>query len=490
MQKKQLEVSLLTFLIIINPPSAKVSTKVPYLLKSELLAIQDEIKEARKSKFFRCSMAFDGTPYHGTECYCFIIRFVLNDKIQERLVYFKMYGSSLNAASLATEYNIAMSRVGLFTEPEDRELVIGIMRDRAAVNSAAVEIIQGAFKNAISIPCLAHLVDGSGHHFFLDNCTLFVGSFKRLFQNSINMETLFREFFNVARVTSSETRWWSEWQVGKQIFELLPQLPSFFKFLEEKFKDNKDKLALIGICRKQLTFETQAELAIFVEAGEYFYRATYSLEKDGFLACKVSRILLAISDIRTKEKSEMFPRLLNLVQQHSSSQKKSVDEIMKDYLEKIKPALDYFDYHVQDSCFSSSTKAFWVAEYLDPTFVMPELRVGELRSCLDNFIFLSAQEKQALVDEYPSYQKLQSHLVMENKEMTCSEIFDWWVSVKTQLPCWYQLAIQVAVLKPTSASAERVFSILKNNFSHSQEKSLEDLYQTVLMSRCNYLWRK
>ena len=43
------------------------------------------------------------------------------------------------------------------------------------------------------------------------------------------------------------------------------------------------------------------------------------------------------------------------------------------------------------------------------------------------------------------------------------------------LPCWSSAVQKVFLVQPSSAAAERVFSLLKNAFGEQQQSSLQDL---------------
>ena len=59
----------------------------------------------------------------------------------------------------------------------------------------------------------------------------------------------------------------------------------------------------------------------------------------------------------------------------------------------------------------------------------------------------------------------------------------WWKSHEDngQLPNWSQACKLVLLVQPSSAAAERVFSMLTNAFSPQQESSLENYIQLSVM---------
>ena len=58
------------------------------------------------------------------------------------------------------------------------------------------------------------------------------------------------------------------------------------------------------------------------------------------------------------------------------------------------------------------------------------------------------------------------------------DVTSWW---KSRLPHWAQAFRLVALVQPSSAAAERVFSILSYSFSAKQHLALEDYVQLSVM---------
>ena len=63
---------------------------------------------------------------------------------------------------------------------------------------------------------------------------------------------------------------------------------------------------------------------------------------------------------------------------------------------------------------------------------------------------------------------------------------EWWKHHSADLPKWASAAGRVALIQPSSAAAERVFSILASSFGKQQESSLEDYIQLSVMMQYNY----
>jgi hypothetical protein len=62
---------------------------------------------------------------------------------------------------------------------------------------------------------------------------------------------------------------------------------------------------------------------------------------------------------------------------------------------------------------------------------------------------------------------------------------EWWRRHKKALPHWFAMARHCFHLCPSSAAAERVFSLMKATFGDQQDMALEDGMETTLMVQYN-----
>ena len=62
---------------------------------------------------------------------------------------------------------------------------------------------------------------------------------------------------------------------------------------------------------------------------------------------------------------------------------------------------------------------------------------------------------------------------------------EWWCGHEEQLPRWASAVKQVLLVQPSSATAERVFSILKASFNEQQNCALVVCLQASVMSQYN-----
>ena len=99
-----------------------------------------------------------------------------------------------------------------------------------------------------------------------------------------------------------------------------------------------------------------------------------------------------------------------------------------------------------------------------------------------NFPFLDNDNIIAnLARELPDYLAAADGVVMANEE----EKLAWWAAHSDTLPHWAGVVKKLLVIQPSSASAERVFSLLKNAFNDQQDNGLGDYLEASVMIRYN-----
>ena len=145
----------------------------------------------------------------------------------------------------------------------------------------------------------------------------------------------------------------------------------------------------------------------------------------------------------------------------------------------VQPGLNFFreKFNIQ---FISNVRAFKAARFCCPvqvTALRPNARSLEE---LKNFPFVNDAMVAALATELPQYIAAADGLVCNNEK----EKLTWWAAHQDTLPQWSALVRKVLLVQPSSASAERVFSLLAT-LSAQQEAALEDYIEASVMVRYN-----
>ncbi len=138
----------------------------------------------------------------------------------------------------------------------------------------------------------------------------------------------------------------------------------------------------------------------------------------------------------------------------------------------MQPAFDYFQTKFHGDL-KPAVSAFKAAQLICPHNVndlQPDL------STVDRVTAFSFLQDTVLVTnlkaELPQYLACAADLAQEVDSL------DWWNQHSTSLPYWSSAASTVLLVQPSSATAEKVFSLFTNTFGDRQNRSLQDYLKT------------
>ena len=244
-----------------------LSDLIPFVLQNERDKLKKEI-EGRD-----VSIVFDGTTHMG-EAMAVVLRYVDSDwQIQQRLARLMLLAKSMTGEEVARDLIVVLS-TSLAITPNR---LVAAMRDRAAVNGAAMRTLKVLYPNLLDVGCFSHTTDNAGRHFGTPILDKFIRSWLVLFSHSPKACLLWKARTGRSMRTYSSTRWWSKWEVMEQLLVTFGDVKGFLD-------DNED--IGVGTRTKLLEIPTkfailQIELAAIIDAGAPLVKATYNLEGDG-----------------------------------------------------------------------------------------------------------------------------------------------------------------------------------------------------------------
>ena len=86
------------------------------------------------------------------------------------------------------------------------------------MNQAALNRIRFILQKTFNVVCFSRTLDTVGNH-FIANLTEFGNLWIRLFSQSHKAGLMWKELTGSKPKSYSETRWWSRWEVNKQLME-------------------------------------------------------------------------------------------------------------------------------------------------------------------------------------------------------------------------------------------------------------------------------
>ncbi len=444
-----------------------LSDLIPFIRQEEIALIKEELQGKK------VSVIFDGTTRLG-EAMAIILRYVTDWQIQQRLVRLRHLSKSLMGEEIAREL-ISVLQIDYGISTND---LVGAMRDRASVNGAAMRTVQIMYPKVFDVGCFAHTIDLVGEKFRTPHLNEFLCAWINLFSHSPKARLTWRAQTGRAMKSHSKTRWWSRWEIVNQLLELFGDIQPFLERNSDIGPCNRSKmLAILQDPQKKAYF--MVEMAIVVDTGRHFVQATYNLEGDGPLVLKCYEQLEAVAQsIRVK----YFPNTDAVINQLFSGKPAYVIQQWREYAEScVQDGFDYFSNRF-GGVLSSTVAAFKAARLFLPQKIRSLQPDASAVNSLRQFPFL---DDDTLVDsmklELPTYLAVATDVGSDSD----TDPILWWKEHSSELPNWANALCHVVLIQPSSAAAERAFSLLNSSFAASQESALADYVEVSLMLQFN-----
>ena len=219
------------------------------------------------------------------------------------------------------------------------------------------------------------------------------------------------------------------------------------------------------------------ELTATIDAGKHFVQATYYLEGDGPLVFTCYEHLFALAhaiDI------DSYPNTEAKARQHAGRNMALYNQLVAQAKACINPGFRFYQqkFSVQ---FHNIVRAFKAARLCCPIQVQALHPTAASVQELKQFSFITDAEVVQLVEELPNYLSIADGAAIETEEGKVQR----WATHATALPNWSAAVKKILLVQPSSASAERVFSLPQNAFSKQQEAALEETEETLVVLHYN-----
>jgi hypothetical protein len=457
---------------------------VPFVRDEEVKTVMKEIQESENKAV---SITFDGTT-SICETYAIIARFIHNDKIKQKLICLEFLKSATDADDIAALLMSKFQEFGIKASS-----VVAFSRDRASVNTKAIgNLKRVGFKHVLDLECFAHTINNAGERFESPKVKNFAIAFNNFITRSAKGRAFFKDICNTSPKRPSSVRWFANWEQCCQWFDVRSKMDEFFqKCLQE---GAGQKSTIIGLKQMFNDDELLVELAALKDAGSGLCNALHMLEGDTFLAIHAYNIIKTIlSHCNHIQLTNVNKILATEIFQpgHKEEYKAS---LLDHALDCITPALEYLKnkFQTEETGLKQNMNVFEACLVFHPLFADITVRrkgAGQLSTVLKQIGVFSETEMDNMASEYATYIALASMLDNEGasrlEQPGNNDCFDWWVRAKSKLPHFCSGAFKIALLQPSSACVERVFSLLANVFSNSQTSLLQDAREACIMLRYN-----
>lgn len=296
-----------------------------------------------------------------------------------------------------------------------------------------------------------------------------------MFSHSPAARLLWKTRTGVAMLRKSDTRWWSKWEVLNLVMQ-------YFGDVEPFLREND----ISPVCRANLLElfddvnnlrDLNIELAAMIDAGRHFVAATYYLEGDGPLVFTCYERLSALSHAIA---IESYPNLEAKARHYANGNNQLYNQLVAQGKACINPGFRFYQtkFSLQ---FRDIVRAFKAARLCCPMQVQQLHPTAASIQELKLFGFFTDVEIAQLVGELPLYLAIVDGAQLETED----EKVRWWSDHSNGLPKWSAAAKKILLVQPSSASAERVFSLLKGAFNRQQDAALEETVEASVMLRYN-----
>lgn len=218
-------------------------------------------------------------------------------------------------------------------------------------------------------------------------------------------------------------------------------------------------------------------MAVTVDAGKIFVQTTYNLEGDGPLVLDCFEKLEAVNrSIQVKH----FPNTNAIIALVTKNKPPHVAQQWQQYAENcVQAGFDYYQNRFNGHL-GLTVSAFKAARLFNPSKVSYLRPDATSVNSLAAFAFLHHEELlSGLKEELPMYLALATDVAPDINPL------EWWKHHEKELPKWASALRKVLLVQPSSAGAERVFSLLSNSFGCRQDHSLQDYIEISLMLQYN-----
>jgi hypothetical protein len=325
---------------------------VPYIVTQEKADIKAEI--LGKS----VSVIFDGTTRLG-EAMAIVVRFVDDSfVIQQRLIRLQLLVKSMTGEEIARELiNTLSAQYSIGSD-----LLVAAMHDRAACNMVALRTLTVVFPKLVDVGCFSHTLDLVGGKFTTPHLSSFMVWWISLFSHSPKSMLLWKEKTGQAYHGYSSTRWWSKFEVMKQLMELFGDVQPFLEESTSISPATRGKL-LDMLQNPQEKAYLMVELAVTVDAALPFVKATYVLEGDGPLALSCYE---TISSLNAAARQANYSNLAAVASNLSSGDTDMEEHLIDHAKSCVQPGVSYYFQQLSTNM-KSPLEAFKAARLFSPS---------------------------------------------------------------------------------------------------------------------------
>jgi hypothetical protein len=242
---------------------------------SNLILHQEMVKLKSEVQGRPISIIFDGTT-HVCEAMVIVLCFIdAQWSIQQRVgtCSLKLLAKSMSGEEVAQQIvSVISQELGIPSSS-----VIAASRDRASVNDVAMRTVKVIYSSVLDIGCFSHTLDHVGERLRTPQLDTFFKAWVSLFAHSSKARLLWRTQTGLSPPSYSTTRWWSRYEVIKQMHDAFGDVCTF---LCNQELPNTMTTKMTDILNSPANSrKLKIELAVTVDSMDPFVRATFTTWK-------------------------------------------------------------------------------------------------------------------------------------------------------------------------------------------------------------------
>lgn len=478
-------------------PRREVLDCIPTVLAMEKEALIKELEKATA-----VSIIYDATP-HVAECFAVVLRFLINDKVTHRVASIRMYEKGFTGPQLAgVVLEILLSELQI-----PRFKVRCETADGCPTNLAAMNQLRNIYPHLLDLICAAHSANVVGKVMMTgpDCPTPLAKRFESLWSQLMNQCPRARHLFKIAAgeatQRSSEIRWFCWFEIIAQAYKNSAAVRMLI-FHDEDFASE-----LRGSLREMLTpgvvEDLRMELAMATDVGDNLVKLSYRQEGDSELLCATTydhwtgvlhtldrmtsphtpadarAVLLPNVSANAAALAASPQQAIALVQVAAERMRLVFDKMQEDTTNRLQRTL-----HILRAC--RVLNCDFVARTPLPALQQELLLLEVIPLCAP------ALMQSDLLAELPRYKQLADAQFLVPVEEGADQVrllWQFWLKNALNLPTFWKIAQEVALVTPSSCTVERVFSLLTQGFSDNQKGALEDYLFASVTVRYNHIWK-
>ena len=357
---------------------------------------------------------------------------------------------------------------------------VAFVRDGASVNTVAVRhVVDLLYPSSMDVVCASHSLNNIGNHFDTPTLDEFCQWWVSLFSRSHATKLAWKTRTGVSPKSHSATRWWSLWEVLEQLLKYLGDVQPFLEECESKPNACR---RLLSILQNETAPDScdmlRMELAATVDFGEPFVRKTYIIEGDGMLSVNAYTHL---QEVATAAQDAVYSNFEALVKDIAPGDVGHQNQLKEHANGCVRPAIRYFltKFNHEDSPLFANVLAYKAARLCCPLFVA---KTNAVPALVDGLRAFPPLDKDGTIQQLKV--ELAAYKVAAADTQPGQDRLSWWRD-QVQLPVRQNAARIVITVPPSSAAAERVFSLLEAATSSQQASTLTDHLEVELMLQYN-----